>query len=97
MVQWLILNLIDAKSAAPAVSGQHYLIPHPPTHKTKSALSFIQFAKARTKPALDAPIRQHHPPLSDVIRLCLRGNHSHDSIFSRRVLSSKYAIRTNNV
>jgi hypothetical protein len=30
--------------------------------ETKSTLVFMQFAKTWTKPALDAPIRQHYPP-----------------------------------
>jgi hypothetical protein len=109
MVQRLLLNRIDTKSAASAVGGQHHSIPHPLTHKTKSALPVIQFAKPRTQPAFDAPVRQHHPPAcspyprqrraTGVIRLSQRCDHGRllFNILRSAPVSSKYATTTKSV
>src|SRR5215510_7399280 len=69
MIQRLLLNRIDTEPAAPPVGGQHHSIPYPLADETKPALAFIQLAKPRTKAALDAAVREHHPPASGVIRL----------------------------
>src|SRR5882724_610247 len=69
MVQGFLLDRIDTKPAAPAIGGQHHSIARPLTHKTKTALTFVQFAKARTQPALNAPVGEHHPPAARKIRL----------------------------
>lgn len=75
MIQRFLFNRIDTKPAAPAISRQHHSIVCALSDKTKSALSVMQFAKSRTEPALDAPIRQHHPPATGIIRLCQRCDH----------------------
>jgi hypothetical protein len=69
MVQWLLLDRIDAKSAAPSIGGQDHAVAHPLPNETESALSFVELAKSRTKPALYAPVRQHRPPPPGIIRL----------------------------
>src|SRR5439155_12888343 len=48
MVQRFFLNRIDTKSAASSVGSQHDSIAHALPHKTKTALSFVQFAKPWT-------------------------------------------------
>jgi hypothetical protein len=70
-----LFNRIDTKAAAPAISRQHHSIPCALPNKTKSALALIELAKSRTEPALDAPIRQHHPPATGKIGLCQRRDH----------------------
>jgi hypothetical protein len=69
MIQRFLFNRIDTKPAAPAISRQHHSVAHALPHKTKSALAITQFAKSRTKPAFDAPVRQYHPPATGVVRL----------------------------
>src|SRR5262249_10251860 len=75
MIQRFLFNRIDTKPAAPAIGGQHYLIGHPLPDETESALPFVQLAKPRTQPALDASIGQHRPPPRSIIRLRQRGEH----------------------
>src|SRR5439155_1999772 len=69
MIQRFLLDRIDTKSAASAVGRQHHPIANSLTHKAKSALTFIQLAKPRAEPALNASIGQHRPPATGVIRL----------------------------
>jgi hypothetical protein len=69
MVQRFFLNRINTKPAAPAIGSQHYPILNALPNETKSALAFLQFAKARTQLALDAPVGQHRPPARRMIRL----------------------------
>src|SRR5207253_4320539 len=69
MVQRFLFNRIDTKSAAPAIRGQYHPIAHPLPDETESALSFIEFAKSRTEPALDTPVRQRLPPTRRIIGL----------------------------
>src|SRR6266568_3171159 len=69
MIQRFFLDRIDTKPAAPPIGGEHHPIPHPLPDETKSALTFVQFAKSRAKPALDSPIRQSRPPTTGIIRL----------------------------
>ena len=69
MVQRFLLNGIDTKSAAPAIGRQNHPIAHALPNETKPALAFIEFAKPRTQPALDTPIRQRLPPTRRIIGL----------------------------
>jgi hypothetical protein len=69
MVQWFLFNRIDAKPAAPTIGRERHPIAHALPNETKSALSFVELAKSRTKAALDAAVREHHPPASRVIGL----------------------------
>jgi hypothetical protein len=69
MIQRFFLDRIDTKPAASAIGREHHPLPHPLPNETKSALAFIQFAKPRTQPAFDPPIRQSRPPTGGVIRL----------------------------
>src|SRR6266480_3847749 len=48
MVERFLFNRIDAKSAAPAISGQHHPIAHSLPNETKPALALVQFTKPRT-------------------------------------------------
>ena len=57
MVQRLLLNRIDAEPAAATVRGQHDSIAHTLPDETESALSFVQLAEPRAKPAFDAAVR----------------------------------------
>src|SRR5215471_18688831 len=57
MVKRFLLDRIDAKPAAPAISREHHPIAHALPNETKSALSFVQLAKPRTQSAFNAPIR----------------------------------------
>jgi hypothetical protein len=59
----------DTESAASSVRGQYHSIAHALPDKTKSALTFVQFAKSWTQPALDAPVGQHRPPAAGIIGL----------------------------
>jgi hypothetical protein len=69
MIQRLFLDRIDTKSAAPAVGGEHHSVATALPHETKSALAIPQLAKSRAQPALNAPVRQRHPPAPRIIRL----------------------------
>ena len=69
MAQRFLLDWIDTKPGAPAISGEHHLIAHALPNETKSSLPFIKLAKSRTDAALNAPIRQHRPPSTGIIRL----------------------------
>jgi hypothetical protein len=69
MVQRFLLNRIDAKPAAPAISREHHPIVHSLPNETKSALPFVQLAKPWTQSAFNAPIRKHCPPAPVIIRL----------------------------
>src|SRR5438132_14168376 len=75
MIQRFLLDRIDTKSAASAVGRQHHPIANSLTHKAKSALSFVQLAKPRTEPALDAALRQQDPPATRIVRLCQLSDH----------------------
>jgi hypothetical protein len=75
MIQRFLFDWIDTKSAAPPISRQHHSIAYALPHKTKSALTIVKLAKSRTKPALDAPVRQHQPPATGIIGLCQCGDH----------------------
>ncbi len=57
MVQRLLLNRIDAEPAAATVRGQHDSIAHALPDETESALSFVQLAEPRAKPAFHAAVR----------------------------------------
>jgi hypothetical protein len=69
MVQRFLLNGIDTKSAAAAISREHHPVAQALAHEAESALPVIQLAKPRTQPALDAPVQQHRPPAAGIIRL----------------------------
>src|SRR5262249_18349799 len=73
MIERLFLDRIDAEPATTAVSGQSHPVARSLAHETESALAFVEFAKARTEPAFDAPVGQHCPPTAWVIRLCDHG------------------------
>src|SRR6266446_9297104 len=92
MVQRLLFNRIDAKPAAPTIGCQHYLIADALPHKTESALPFIEFAKSRTKPALNAPVRQHHPPATRIM-----GLRQHGVIASLISFTSSRGLRPNSI
>src|SRR5881628_3136132 len=67
MIQRFLLNGVDAKPAAPAISCEHHSVTNSLPNETESALAFIEFAEPRTQPALDPPIRQHLPPTPWII------------------------------
>jgi hypothetical protein len=64
MVQRFLFYRIDTEPAAPAISCEQHSVTNSLPNETESALAFIEFAEPRTQTALDAPIRQHHPPLA---------------------------------
>src|SRR5205823_4253832 len=82
MVQRFLFNGIDTKPAAPAIGGQHHPIVDPLPNETKSALAIAELAKPRTKPALNAPIRQYRPPATGIIGLGQRCDRGHASLNS---------------
>jgi hypothetical protein len=76
MIQRFLLDWIDTKPTASAVGGQHHPIAHALSNETESALSVVQFTKPRTKPALNAPVGQDHPPAPGIIGLLKLCDHS---------------------
>src|SRR4029077_1377859 len=69
MVQRLFLDWIDTEPAASSVSREHDSVIHALPDETKSTLTFVQLAKARTEPALNSRVRQHCPPSRVIIGL----------------------------
>src|SRR5206468_8654136 len=69
MIQRFLLNGVDAKPAAPAISCEHHSVTNSLPNETESALAFIEFAEPRTQPTLDPTIRQHLPPTPWIIGL----------------------------
>jgi hypothetical protein len=59
MVQGLLLDRIYAESAAPAVAGEHDLVPHPLPRKAKPPLAPLKLADARAQVAFKAAVRPH--------------------------------------
>ena len=57
MVQGLLLDRIDAKPAGAPVGREHDAIVRAHAHETQAALTFAQFALARTDVALYAAVR----------------------------------------
>jgi hypothetical protein len=68
VIERLFLDGIDAKSGRPAISGEHHLVIHALTHKTRSALSFVQPTIARAQIALHSAIVEQVPPTAGVLR-----------------------------
>jgi hypothetical protein len=75
MIQRFLFNWIDTESTASAISRKHHPIAHALPDKTKPALAFIELAKSRTQLAFDAPVGQHRPPSTGIIRLFRRRDH----------------------
>ena len=61
MVQWLLLDRIDAEPRGTAVGGEHDLVILPATHEAQAALAFLEPAIARADIALDTPVFEPLP------------------------------------
>ena len=61
VIQRLLLDRIDAKSAGSPVGRQDDLTAFAGAHETEAPLALLQFAKARTQIALDTPVVEAMP------------------------------------
>src|SRR5262249_2916949 len=75
MIERFLLDRIDTKPAAPAIRCEHHPVADALPNKTKTALTFVELAIARTQPALDAPIFRHRPPTPGIIGLLQLRDH----------------------
>ena len=67
MVEWLLLDGVDAEAGGAAVGGElHRPIKHLPD-EAGAALAFVQLTVTRTEVALDATIGQGMPPAGGVV------------------------------
>src|SRR5439155_11492622 len=67
MVEWLLLDGIDAEARRAAVGGEHHFIAHALAHEAGAALAFVQPAVARAQVALHAPVVEQVPPASGIL------------------------------
>ena len=74
MIERLLLNRIDAKPGAAAISIQHHLPVAIDADEAKPAVPRIQATAARTEMALDATVRFGRPPAANRITHVIRGN-----------------------
>jgi hypothetical protein len=61
MVQWLLLDRIDAEARGTAVGRQDDLVVVAGSHETKAALPFAQLAEPRAEITLDAAVLEVMP------------------------------------
>ena len=56
-----LLDRVHAEPRRAAVTGEDYLVGHPPPDEAQPTLSLVQFAGARADVALDPPVGQAVP------------------------------------
>ena len=61
MIEWFLLDRIDAEAAGSAIGRENHLVARPPAHETKSTLSFMQLAESRAEIALHTAVLQPMP------------------------------------
>jgi hypothetical protein len=61
VVEWLLLNWVDAETRGSPVGCQNDCIIIAGPHKAQTALAFPQLAKARAKITLDPAVRELMP------------------------------------
>jgi hypothetical protein len=75
VVQWLLLDWIDAESRGAAVGREHDLLILPATHEAQAALTFVEPAIARADITLDPPVFEPVPVAARKAFQALRFGH----------------------